>query len=141
ENQQNCLMFDAVSAHTDCLIQIVKERRNSVLLREWNSTQPPSRVKPYFKRLFEVNDEVVCVAACPVDVAHYREIDRVGKALNAIKLQKSALFLVIHNQPQLLYKLIHRNAVKRHYWHHECPTFSQWKCHSLHADPPAHRPI
>ncbi|MDM5141938.1 hypothetical protein OB959_19405, partial [Aeromonas bestiarum] len=47
------LMFDAVSAHTDCLIQIVKERRNSVLLREWNSTQPPSRVKPYFKRLFE----------------------------------------------------------------------------------------
>ena len=70
ENQQNCLMFDAVSAHTDCLIQIVKERRNSVLLREWNSTQPPSRVKPYFQRLFEVFeviDEVVCVAACPVD--------------------------------------------------------------------------
>ncbi|MEH8243959.1 hypothetical protein, partial [Aeromonas veronii] len=61
---------DAVSAHTDCLIQIVKERRNSVLLREWNSTQPPSRVKPYFQRLFEVFeviDEVVCVAACPVD--------------------------------------------------------------------------
>ncbi|WP_161494976.1 hypothetical protein [Aeromonas salmonicida] len=92
ENQQNCLMFDAVSAHTDCLIQIVKERRNSVLLREWNSTQPPSRVKPYFKRLFEVIDLAFCVAACPVDVAHYREIDRVGKALNAIKLQKSALF-------------------------------------------------
>ena len=92
ENQQNCLMFDAVSAHTDCLIQIVKERRNSSLLREWNSTQPPSRVKPYFQRLFEVIDEVVCVAACPVDVAHYGEIDRVGKALNAIKLQKSALF-------------------------------------------------
>ncbi|MDM5151085.1 hypothetical protein [Aeromonas salmonicida] len=92
ENQQNCLMFDAVSAHTDCLIQIVKERRNSVLLREWNSTQPPSRVKPYFQRLFEVIDEVVCVTACPVDVAHYREIDRVGKAPNAIKLQKSALF-------------------------------------------------
>ncbi|WP_234920579.1 hypothetical protein, partial [Aeromonas veronii] len=59
--------FDAVSAHTDCLIQIVKERRNSVLLREWNSTQPPSRVKPYFQRFCEVIDEVVCVAACPVD--------------------------------------------------------------------------
>ncbi|MFM5361669.1 hypothetical protein ACET98_11300, partial [Aeromonas veronii] len=57
----------AVSAHTDCLIQIVKERRNSVLLREWNSTQPPSRVKPYFQGLFEVIDEVVCVAACRVD--------------------------------------------------------------------------
>ncbi|WP_429110372.1 hypothetical protein, partial [Aeromonas media] len=73
------LMFDAVSAHTDCLIQIVKERRNRVLLREWNSTQPPSRVKPYFQRLFEVTDRVVCVAACPVDVAHYRDIDHIGK--------------------------------------------------------------
>ncbi|MFM5752453.1 hypothetical protein ACET6F_17045, partial [Aeromonas veronii] len=67
ENQKLFLMFDAVSAHTDCLIQIVKERRNSVLLREWNSTQPPSRVKPYFQRLFEVIDEVFCVVACPVD--------------------------------------------------------------------------
>ncbi|HGE5059731.1 TPA: hypothetical protein ACGG7I_005799 [Klebsiella pneumoniae] len=67
ENQKLFLTFDAVSAHTDCLIQIVKERRNSVLLREWDSTQPPSRVKPYFQRLFEVIDEVVCVAACPVD--------------------------------------------------------------------------
>ncbi|MEH8134583.1 hypothetical protein, partial [Aeromonas veronii] len=67
ENQKLFLMFDAVSAHTDCLIQVVKEQRNSVLLREWNSTQPPSRVKPYFKRLFEVIYEVVCVAACPVD--------------------------------------------------------------------------
>ena len=86
ENQQNCLMFDAVSAHTDCLIQIVKERRNSVLLREWNSTQPPSRVKPYFTRLFRGTARLVCVAACPVDVAHYREIDRAGKGLDAIKL-------------------------------------------------------
>ncbi|MGL5993183.1 MAG: hypothetical protein ACRCZ8_06675, partial [Aeromonas sobria] len=71
--------LDAVSAHTDCLIQIVKERRNSSLLREWNSTQPPSRVKPYFQRLFEVIDEVVCVAACPVDVAHYRDLDHACK--------------------------------------------------------------
>ncbi|MEH8164963.1 hypothetical protein, partial [Aeromonas allosaccharophila] len=66
-------------------------RRNSSLLREWNSTQPPSRVKPYFQRLFEVTDLAFCVAACPVDGAHYREIDHVGKGLNAIKLQKSAL--------------------------------------------------
>ncbi|MGL6003486.1 hypothetical protein, partial [Aeromonas sobria] len=68
-----------VSAHTDCLIQIVKERRNSSLLREWNSTQPPSRVKPYFQRLFEVTDWAVCVAACPVDVAHYRDLDHACK--------------------------------------------------------------
>ncbi|WP_421239573.1 hypothetical protein, partial [Aeromonas enteropelogenes] len=50
------LMLDAVSAHTDCLIQIVKERRSFWLLREWHSTQPPSRVKPYFQRLFEATD-------------------------------------------------------------------------------------
>ncbi|MFM5588762.1 hypothetical protein ACET65_17615, partial [Aeromonas rivipollensis] len=67
ENQKLFLMFDAVSAHTDCLIQIVKERRNSVLLREWNFTQPLSRVKPYFQRFFEVIDLAFCVAACPVD--------------------------------------------------------------------------
>ncbi|WP_222840462.1 hypothetical protein, partial [Aeromonas hydrophila] len=62
------------------------------LLREWHSTQPPSRVKPYFPRLFEVTDPAVCVAACRVDVAHYREIDHAGKGANAIKLQKTALF-------------------------------------------------
>ncbi|MFM4810696.1 hypothetical protein, partial [Aeromonas hydrophila] len=67
ENQKLFLMLDAVSAHTDCLIQIVKERRSFWLLREWHSTQPLSRVKPYFKRLFEVTDPVVCVAACRVD--------------------------------------------------------------------------
>ncbi|MBR7629530.1 hypothetical protein KAT72_10975, partial [Aeromonas popoffii] len=33
--------------------QIVKERCNRVLLRKWNSTQPPFRVKPYFQELFE----------------------------------------------------------------------------------------
>ncbi|MEH8123479.1 hypothetical protein, partial [Aeromonas veronii] len=67
ENQKLFLMLDAVSAHTDCLIQIVKERRSFLLLREWHSTQPLSRVKPYFQRLFEVTDPVVCVAAYPVD--------------------------------------------------------------------------
>jgi hypothetical protein len=73
ENQQNCLMFDAVSAHTDCLIQIVKERRNSVLLREWNSTQPPSRVKPYFQRLFEAPTGLF---ALPLALSMWRIIER-----------------------------------------------------------------
>ncbi|MGY4013565.1 hypothetical protein, partial [Aeromonas molluscorum] len=86
ENQKLILMLDAVSAHTDCLIQIVKERCNVSSLREWHSTQPPSRVKPYFTRLFRGTDRLVCVAACPVDGAHYREIDHAGKGLDAIKL-------------------------------------------------------
>ncbi|MFM4810311.1 hypothetical protein, partial [Aeromonas hydrophila] len=92
ENQKLFLMLDAVSAHTDCLIQIVKERRSFWLLRERHSTQPLSRVKPYFQGLFEAINSVVCVAACRVDGAHYREIDHAGKGANAIKLQKSALF-------------------------------------------------
>ncbi|MGE6116192.1 hypothetical protein ACLHZU_08860, partial [Aeromonas salmonicida] len=45
-----------------------------------------------FSKAFRGTDRLDCVAACPVDVAHYREIDRVGKGHNAIKLQKSALF-------------------------------------------------
>ncbi|MFQ2329932.1 hypothetical protein ACK32Q_10585, partial [Aeromonas dhakensis] len=45
-----------------------------------------------FKGFFEATDPAVCVAACRVDGAHYREIDHAGKGSNAIKLQKSALF-------------------------------------------------
>ncbi|MGY6040588.1 hypothetical protein, partial [Aeromonas sp. AE23HZ002T15] len=67
ENQKLFLMLDAVSAHTDCLIQIVKEQCNVSSLREWHSTQPPSRVKPSFTRLFRGTNWLVCVAACPVD--------------------------------------------------------------------------
>ncbi|WP_421258694.1 hypothetical protein [Aeromonas sp. 600886] len=73
ENQKLFLMFDAASAHTDCLIQIVKERRNSVLLREWHSTQPPSRVKPYLQRLFEVIDLGFALPLAVSMEAHYRE--------------------------------------------------------------------
>ncbi|WP_157186993.1 hypothetical protein [Aeromonas veronii] len=92
ENQKLFLMLDAVSAHTDCLIQIVKERRNSVLLREWNSTQPPSRVKPYFQRLFEVIDSGFALPLALSMEAHYREQILSGNPLSAIKLQKNALF-------------------------------------------------
>ncbi|MGL6526594.1 hypothetical protein ACSZNV_17340 [Aeromonas hydrophila] len=86
------LMLDAVSAHTDCLIQIVKERRSFWLLREWHSTQPPSRVKPYLQRLFEVTDRLFALPLAVSMEAHYREIDHAGKGANAIKLQKTALF-------------------------------------------------
>ncbi|MCY9824480.1 hypothetical protein, partial [Aeromonas media] len=83
ENQQNCLMFDAVSAHTDCLIQIVKERRNSSLLREWNSTQPLSRVKPYFQRLFEAPTGLFALPLALSMEAHYREMKLSGKQIIA----------------------------------------------------------
>ncbi|WP_206792669.1 hypothetical protein, partial [Aeromonas veronii] len=65
--------FDAVSAHTDCLIQIVKERRNSVLLREWNHTQPPSRVKPYFQRLSRLSTRLFALPLALSMEAHYKE--------------------------------------------------------------------
>ncbi|WP_220085172.1 hypothetical protein, partial [Aeromonas salmonicida] len=51
----------------------VKERRNSVLLREWNSTQPPSRVKPYFQRLFEAPTGLI---ALPLALSMGRIIER-----------------------------------------------------------------
>jgi len=85
-------MLDAVSAHTDCLIQIVKERRSFWLLREWHSTQPPSRVKPYLQRLSRLS---TWRSALPLAVsmeAHYRERILSGNPSSAIKLQKSALF-------------------------------------------------
>ncbi|WP_240533655.1 hypothetical protein [Aeromonas veronii] len=92
------LMFDAVSAHTDCLIQIVKERRNSVLLREWNSTQPPSRVKPYFQRLFEVIDSGFALPLALSMEAHYREQILSGKQIIA----KRWLSLFIRSQSHQL---------------------------------------
>ncbi|MFQ2778632.1 hypothetical protein ACK3ZO_07555, partial [Aeromonas caviae] len=83
ENQKLFLMLDAVSAHTDCLIQIVKERRSFWLLREWHSTQPPSRVKPYFQRLFEAIDSGFALPLAVSMEAHYRERIRSGKEIIA----------------------------------------------------------
>ncbi|MFM4854637.1 hypothetical protein, partial [Aeromonas caviae] len=79
ENQKLFLMLDAVSAHTDCLIQIVKERRSFWLLRERHSTQPPSRVKPYFQRLSEAIDSGFALPLALSMEAHYRDIDHIGK--------------------------------------------------------------
>ncbi|MDH0316277.1 hypothetical protein [Aeromonas caviae] len=79
ENQKLCLMFDAVSAHTDCLIQIVKEQRSFWLLREWHSTQPPSRVKPYLRRLFEASTGLFALPLALSMEAHYRELKLSGK--------------------------------------------------------------
>ncbi|UZE59384.1 hypothetical protein ONR73_21595 [Aeromonas veronii] len=98
ENQKLFLMFDAVSAHTDCLIQIVKERRNSVLLREWNSTQPPSRVKPYLQRLFEVIDSGFALPLALSMEAHYREQILSGKQIIA----KRWLSLFVRSQSHQL---------------------------------------
>jgi hypothetical protein len=98
ENQKLFLMFDAVSAHTDCLIQIVKERRNSVLLREWNSTQPPSRVKPYFQRLFEAPTGLTALPLALSMEAHYRERILSGKQIIA----KRWLSLFVRSQSHQL---------------------------------------
>ncbi|MFM5572019.1 hypothetical protein ACET8Q_15555, partial [Aeromonas veronii] len=86
------------SAHTDCLIQIVKERRNSVLLREWNSTQPPSRVKPYFQRLFEVIDSGFALPPALSMEVHYREQILSGKQIIA----KRWLSLLVRSQSHQL---------------------------------------
>ncbi|WP_218642870.1 hypothetical protein, partial [Aeromonas veronii] len=51
ENQKLFLMFDAVSAHTDCLIQIVKER-HACRVEEAYITPLTSKVKRLFSLLF-----------------------------------------------------------------------------------------
>ncbi|MGL4250804.1 MAG: hypothetical protein ACRCR1_09300, partial [Aeromonas sp.] len=64
---KNYLMLDAVSAHTDCLIQIVKELRDfrrcgsGILL---NRLLESSLIFKGFSRL---STKALCVAACPVD--------------------------------------------------------------------------
>ncbi|WP_323940059.1 hypothetical protein [Aeromonas caviae] len=83
ENQKLFLMLDAVSAHTDCLIQIVKERRSFWLLREWHSTQPPSRVKPYFKGFSRLPTGLFALPLALSMEAHYRERIRSGKEIIA----------------------------------------------------------
>ncbi|MFQ2101678.1 hypothetical protein, partial [Aeromonas sanarellii] len=62
------------------------------LLREWHSTQPPSRVKPYLHRLFEVPTGLSALPLAVSMEAHYRERICSGNPFAAIKLQKSALF-------------------------------------------------
>ncbi|HHP5449957.1 TPA: hypothetical protein ACSCXN_003846, partial [Aeromonas veronii] len=51
ENQKLFLMFDAVSAHTDCLIQIVKERY-ACRVEEAHITLLTSKVKRLFSLSF-----------------------------------------------------------------------------------------
>ncbi|WP_218642859.1 hypothetical protein, partial [Aeromonas veronii] len=51
ENQKLLLMLDAVSAHTDCLIQIVKER-HACRVEEAYITPLTSKVKRLFSLLF-----------------------------------------------------------------------------------------
>ncbi|MDX7842169.1 hypothetical protein SJS51_01055, partial [Aeromonas caviae] len=51
ENQKLLLMLDAVSAHTDCLIQIVKER-HVYRVEEAHPTLLTSKVKRLFSLFF-----------------------------------------------------------------------------------------
>ncbi|MFM5645938.1 hypothetical protein ACET6E_12125, partial [Aeromonas caviae] len=51
ENQKLFLMLDAVSAHTDCLIQIVKER-HAYRVEEAHLTPLTSKVKRLFSLFF-----------------------------------------------------------------------------------------
>ncbi|MBP4067537.1 hypothetical protein J9893_11170, partial [Aeromonas sp. MaB10011B] len=51
ENQKLFLMLDAVSAHTDCLIQIVKER-HAYRVEEAHLTLLTSKVKRLFSLFF-----------------------------------------------------------------------------------------
>ncbi|OEC43466.1 hypothetical protein A9G06_18770 [Aeromonas sp. DNP9] len=77
ENQKLFLMLDAVSAHTDCLIQIVKER-HAYRVEEAHITLLTSKVKRLFSLFFAAPDSLgsglIRLACSAVLVgAHYRE--------------------------------------------------------------------
>ncbi|WP_376902153.1 hypothetical protein, partial [Aeromonas veronii] len=81
ENQKLFLMLDAVSAHTDCLIQIVKERRSfcccgsGILL---NRLLESSLIFKGFSRLS------TWLSALPLALsmeAHYRDLDHACKGV------------------------------------------------------------
>ncbi|MGL6554609.1 hypothetical protein ACSZNL_14795, partial [Aeromonas jandaei] len=67
ENQKLFLMLDAVSAHTDCLIQIVKERRSFCCCGSGILLNRLLESSLICKGFFEVTDLAFCVAACRVD--------------------------------------------------------------------------
>ncbi|WP_368153045.1 hypothetical protein, partial [Aeromonas sp. s9] len=73
------LMLDAVSAHTDCLIQIVKER-HAYRVEEAHHTLLTSKVKRlfslFFRRPLPKGSWLIRLACSAVLVgAHYREAD------------------------------------------------------------------
>ncbi|WP_219928008.1 hypothetical protein, partial [Aeromonas sp. HMWF015] len=61
-------------------------------LREWNSTQPPSRVKPYFQGLSRLSTWLSALPLALSMEAHYREQILSGKA----KLH--VLLIKLHNR-------------------------------------------
>ncbi|HHC5061415.1 TPA: hypothetical protein ACN6VL_002578, partial [Aeromonas veronii] len=63
-----------------------------------NSTQPPSRVKPYFQRLFEVIDSGFALPPALSMEAHYREQILSGKQIIA----KRWLTLFVRSQSHQL---------------------------------------
>ncbi|MFQ2757270.1 hypothetical protein ACK3ZM_21160, partial [Aeromonas caviae] len=61
------LMLDAVSAHTDCLIQIVKERRSFCAAAGVAFYSTAFSSQALFLQAFRGYRLRLCVAACPVD--------------------------------------------------------------------------
>ncbi|MFU1708814.1 hypothetical protein, partial [Aeromonas hydrophila] len=67
---------------------IVKERRSFWLLREWHSTQPPSRVKPYLQRLSRRPTRLFALPLAVSMEAHYRDLDHACKRVFELNSRK-----------------------------------------------------
>jgi hypothetical protein len=85
-------MLDAVSAHTDCLIQIVKERRSFWLLRSGILLNRLLESSLIFKGFSRLPTRLFALPLAVSMEAHYRERILSGNPSSAIKLQKTALF-------------------------------------------------
>ncbi|MBO0504552.1 hypothetical protein FED29_013930, partial [Aeromonas veronii] len=91
ENQKLFLMFDAVSAHTDCLIQIVKER-HACRVEEAHITLLTSKVKRFFFAFLSAPTSLgswLTSSACSAVLvgAHYREPRRDDKGFFSKKVR------------------------------------------------------
>ncbi|MFQ1883798.1 hypothetical protein ACK367_19795, partial [Aeromonas veronii] len=90
--QKLFLMFDAVSAHTDCLIQIVKERRSFCCCGSGILLNRLLESSLIFKGFSRLSTRLFALPLALSMEAHYREQILSGNPLSAIKLQKTALF-------------------------------------------------
>ncbi|MFQ2667601.1 hypothetical protein ACK3ZY_10800 [Aeromonas caviae] len=75
-----------------------------MLLREWHSTQPPSRVKPYLQRLFDATDSGFTLPLALSMEAHYRERIRSGKEIIAKRWLSSLNRLQSDHSDELMHE-------------------------------------
>ncbi|WP_421183638.1 hypothetical protein, partial [Aeromonas enteropelogenes] len=104
ENQKLFLMLDAASAHTDCLIQIVKEQSDFHRCGSGILLNRLLKSSLNFQGFLRLSTKLFALPLAVSMEAHYREIDHIGKGVFALNssfcivrspINQSAHFLTI----------------------------------------------